>query len=547
MVLETEADDFAADEEAQVSESDQDPFDQDDEEEDNEDFVAGELEEHEIENPLDQLHELAMELDAVRAPPARRVIDRTTPTTRPTMAPPVVAQATTGPSRWKTTARPAAEARGTAVVLRKEDRGKLSKDQLVKLQASTTGELSHKFEMMSGQTDDQLAECYNLAVRVDALAWRLKKTDTIGGFDIFIKPIDVNAGIPNRMPKTLPLIDYIDDLTLKLVRATMKFKRYYGQEYDLQDLQWSQELLENSCDEDLRAKIIEKVHSVPDDEMGGAVFYYVMMQLIRIDTEKAVRSLLDKIGSLSIAKVPGENVCNVVSLIRGVLTRLRAVRMVPFDFTMTVIGIMETSTVSEFTSFFTQMKHTVWMEKMRGRAPGKKYVDKILETAETRYLEMLNSEGTWTGIGKPKSAFIAGGTTPVTCHHCGQEGHIRPNCPQRTDIDSTSGRGRNGGRGGRGGRGRGDWKNSEKGPRVTWRTTAPVPSGPQSKKMEGKEYHWCATCARWSPSHGTAEHVNGTPSANVAEIPTAKPILKASVSFAESVVNRASKIAGKLK
>jgi hypothetical protein len=266
----------------------------------------------------------------------------------------------------------------------------------------------------------------------------LKKTDTIEGFDIFIKPIKIHTGIPAIMPPTLPLIDYIDDLNLKLVHATMKFTQYYGQEYDLQDLQWTQELLENSCDEALRAKIIKKVQSVPDVEMGGAVFYYIMMQLSHIDTKKAVMSLLDKIGSLSIAQVPGENVCNVVSLIRGVLTRLRAVRMVPFDFTMTVINIMETSTVPEFTSFFTQMRHTGWMEKMCGQLPGKQFVDKILETVETRYLEMLNSEGTWTGIGKPKSAFMTGRTgTPITCHHCGKEGHICPNCPERANKGAT--------------------------------------------------------------------------------------------------------------
>jgi hypothetical protein len=115
----------------------------------------------------------------------------------------------------------------------------LSKDELVKLQRSTIGELSHQFEIVSGQTNDQPAECYNLAVRVDALAWRLKKTSTFGGFDIFIKAIDVHIGIPTTMTRTLPLIKYIDDLTLNLVRATMKVKRYYGQEYNLQNLQWT--------------------------------------------------------------------------------------------------------------------------------------------------------------------------------------------------------------------------------------------------------------------------------------------------------------------
>jgi hypothetical protein len=445
MVNETKADDYEDEDQGLISESSQEPRETSfEDEETHDDFVAGEFEDEESETvtPTDQLHDLAMELNAFQAPPVRRAVSRAIPTgTRYQGNIPVQPVApSAAPSRWKATARPASEARGTAVVLPKEERHLLSKDQLVKLQTSTTSELSHKFEMMSGQTDDQLAECYNLAVRVDALGWRLKKTDTISGFEIFIQPIDIYAGIPAVMPKTLPLIDYIDDLSLKLVRATMKFKRYYGQEYDLQDLQWSQELLENSCDESLRAKIIEKLHSIPDDEAGGAVFYYVMMQLIRVDTEKAVRGLLDKIGSLSIAKVPGENVCNVVSLIRGVLTRLRAVRMVPFDFTMTIIGIMETSTVAEFTSFFTQMRHTVYMEKMRGRAPGKRFVDKILETAETRYLEMLNSEGTWTGIGTPASAFVAGGTggTKIVCHHCGQDGHIRPNCPKKIAEDASS-------------------------------------------------------------------------------------------------------------
>jgi hypothetical protein len=568
MASEREDDDYEDEDERAISESSPEPRETSVEgegEEVHEDFVAGEFEDEESETvtPTDQLHALAMELNAFQGPPVRRAVGRANPTGPRYQGPvPVQPAAASAPftSRWKTTARPASEARGTAVVLPKEERHLLSKDQLVKLQTSTTAELSHKFEMMSGQTDDQLAECYNLAVRVDALGWRLKKTDTIGGFDIFINPIDIYGGIPTVMPKTLPLIDFIDDLSLKLVRATMKFKRYYGQDYDLQDLQWSQELLENSCDEALRAKIIEKLHSIPDDEAGGAVFYYVMMQLIRVDTEKAVRGLLDKIGSLSIAKVPGENVCNVVSLIRGVLTRLRAVRMVPFDFTMTIIGIMETSTVAEFTSFFTQMRHTVYMEKMRGRAPGKRFVDKILETAETRYLEMLNSEGTWTGIGTPTSAFMAGGggtsSTKIICHHCGQEGHIRPNCPKKlAEESSTRTSDKGGGRErGRGGRGRGDgsrWTKSEKGQRKGWKTVSPGTGAP-TKTVDGKEFHWCAKCGesgRWSMSHGTADHRTiPTASANVVETEEPKEGTSARVSFAESVVHRAAnKIAGKFK
>jgi hypothetical protein len=86
-------------------------------------------------------------------------------------------------------ARPATQAQGTAVLLWKEDHNMLSTDQLVKLQASTIEELSHKFEMMSGQTDDQLAKCYNLAIRVDAL---------LGGSSF---PIHFTNNLPMMFPK----------------------------------------------------------------------------------------------------------------------------------------------------------------------------------------------------------------------------------------------------------------------------------------------------------------------------------------------------------
>ena len=281
MVLTEDEVDFDAQAQAEGTVTDNDDNDDYNDDAEEDDFVDEGNDEGANRVATQGLEELAFALDPLLQ--TRTAVGRTQTQAQPTSMPVDTrnqAQATPGAhSRWKITARPAAEARGTAVLLRKEDRHLLSKDQLVKLQRSTTEELGHQFQMMSGQTDDQLAECYNLAVRVDALAWRLKKTDTMGGFDIFVRPIDINQALPNPMPRTLPLIDYIDDLTLKLVRASMRFKRYYGQEYDLQDLQWSQELLENSCDEDLRAKIIEKVQAIPDDEMGGAVYYFIMMRL----------------------------------------------------------------------------------------------------------------------------------------------------------------------------------------------------------------------------------------------------------------------------
>jgi hypothetical protein len=73
MVIETKADNYEVDEEAQVSELDQDPNDLDDHDE-NEDFIGGELDERENEEDIDQLHALAMDLDTITDPQGRHVV-----------------------------------------------------------------------------------------------------------------------------------------------------------------------------------------------------------------------------------------------------------------------------------------------------------------------------------------------------------------------------------------------------------------------------------------------------------------------------------------
>jgi hypothetical protein len=78
-------------------------------------------------------------------------------------------------------------------------------------------------------SEDQLEECYNLGLRVEVLQDRLKKTDLIGGFDIFlsegnvITPADM---ISATYGPSLTLIDHLDEITEADVRCTMRFKRY---------------------------------------------------------------------------------------------------------------------------------------------------------------------------------------------------------------------------------------------------------------------------------------------------------------------------------
>jgi hypothetical protein len=147
------------------------------------------------------------------------------------------------------------------------------------------------------------------------------------------------------MPPEIRLIDKIDALTKSQVQAAMKVKQYYGQTYDVQDLQWSQEMVKNSCDKDLATKVMERLRKIPDKEKGDALFYFFMIKLIQTDTEQAVRVLTKKLKKLSLKTLAGENVFTACSLIQGVIKRLEIVGKIPHDVNTTVMRILQTSFV----------------------------------------------------------------------------------------------------------------------------------------------------------------------------------------------------------
>ena len=90
----------------------------------------------------------------------------------------------------------------------------------------------------------------------------------------------------------------------------------------------------------------------------------------------------------------------------------------------------------------------------------------------------------------------------ITCYNWGKQGHMARSCPQpkkpRQDGGSRpSSQGRNT-RQQRRSKANGSWKS------IPLNT-----SQPQTKKQEGRTWHWCATCSRWSTTHGTQGHTSG--------------------------------------
>ena len=74
--------------------------------------------------------------------------------------------------------------------------------------------------------------------------------------------------------------------------------------------------------------------------------------------------------------------------------------------------------------------------------------------------------------------------------NCGKEGHIKRDCPELTKNSHNK---------------KYQKKSKEVGQKG-WKKVAPNPGKPEAIEREGRTYHWCDHCGRWSTTHSTATH-----------------------------------------
>ena len=89
----------------------------------------------------------------------------------------------------------------------------------------------------------------------------------------------------------------------------------WGEDHDIENLKWLQELLENSCTEELCNMIGEQLLEINTMYHDGPLFLFLMMKIIIHTTNEATRKLIERINNLNISNVRGENVLQVTSLI----------------------------------------------------------------------------------------------------------------------------------------------------------------------------------------------------------------------------------------
>ena len=312
------------------------------------------------------------------------------------------------PSRFLTAPRLVATTKSKSLV--PQDSRPTDITKLTKLRESATTPLVHKFGSIPlDDSDEQVVNNYNLAMRINELHQKLVKFDMVEVFNILQFPSVIpsqsllNTSVAGQpLSETIDLLNKYSTITEEDVFTHIKFLRLYGQEWDLQNLDWSQELLQESSEVDLANKVQEDLLGVPSEYECGPLYFFYMMKRIISSSEDAVVSLISKVKGMRIMDFEGENVPKATGQIKLAIKRLEILDKVPADIERIVLDVLQTTSVPEFNGFFKQL-HT----NLKQLPNFILSTSKVLAMANSQYNELLQI-GTWTGIKRKPATFNAG-------------------------------------------------------------------------------------------------------------------------------------------
>ena len=349
--------------------------------------------------------------------------------------------------------------------IKKSEREKLSAVERSKLKARAEEGLSYKFDIIrleetqkSGQ--DRLKTVYSVTLRLEEFYESLLDFDMDDVFTIpsaFVWKEDDEEWWPDDDAVSIDLRYHYGDVDLDTVKQASTFFTLRGQDYHVQNLQWSATKLLNSCSQELREKIEEEARTLPQAVRSGPVYLKIMLEKILLTTPRALRLLLQELQTLGVKDFQGESVSDYVSSIRGVVNLLNnhsgvegeSGSLIPPDMVTLIGDGLKRCSHQEFVRYIEVIMATHEAGSTRVDIEG------LLKLAEKKCQSYIASNQwlsqTQSAAGD-NSVFFAG-----KCYNCGKEGHRARDCKSPSQNSDSNPRGDSGGRGsgGRGGRGRG--------------------------------------------------------------------------------------------
>ena len=403
-----------------------------------------------------------------------------------------------------------------------------------KVKESTVAGMESKFtqlkEIDQNASVEHFKMVYSVITRFEDLQAQMIKNDLADVFTIpsaFSYDTITNSYVPASTASSINLFSDASQVELSTVRYANAYFMEFGKEYHGENIVWSGEKILNSCDAELRDKLIEQTRNWPETQKGGPTYLKLLLPLILSTTEKSLRSLTDKLSRLKLTDFDGENVTKAVSFICGVVLILQDNRALPDDLTSLTLRIFKASSCEAFKLHVTNIDSLVELQIASYD------FDTLLTNLDTKYIELVG-RNEWTPLSTTKgqnSSFNANfkDVLKIICFNCGGIGHGVNSCPHPKDDNAINlhkeimsnfnssngsrndrrGNGRDGNQGNGGGNGGGNPCNP---------LVVPPRRGEAHEKMfDGVMKYWCGKpgCRHWT-DHKSADH---PPSGNSAEVP----------------------------
>eukprot|EP00957_Ditylum_brightwellii_P183144 13949254-Ditylum_brightwellii.AAC.2 len=129
-----------------------------------------------------------------------------------------------------------------------------------------------------------------LTTNVKKVCKHLERNDML---DCFMLVQPTPGGQNALTAQRLNLIANYDAITEAQVASSVEFYREYGQEYNLENLDWSQMFLKNLCLQALTHKVEEHMERrINQQECRGPMFFYIMIEIFSTMSAEAKWALI---------------------------------------------------------------------------------------------------------------------------------------------------------------------------------------------------------------------------------------------------------------
>jgi hypothetical protein len=148
------------------------------------------------------------------------------------------------------------------------------------------------------------------------------------------------------------MVNLLEDYATIDLNTVLMSTEYYATHsknaIDAENLAWSQDLIMNFCNDDMKHYLQSRLSLLPAHHHGGPTVFMVLVERIISNDEHMSHALITRLNSFKLSMIPGENIEEAAAFIKAICTRLDGCGKLPPDADCIVFEIMMTGTVECF-------------------------------------------------------------------------------------------------------------------------------------------------------------------------------------------------------